>query len=142
MEGCLIKLQNAIVRRLRSVSGLSFASVSGENPADFIEPKHFDRACEICVLMPEPSEASLYSAGPVFSKVSVGVRVRCEPTRMGECPSVLTAAETVTRSLHFWSVPPESGYSRISLAGTSPWVRESGHSSTITVNFTACAVLE
>lgn len=141
MQGCLLKLQKAVLEKLRSAAELSFAAISAENPSDFLEPKSSDRPCEISVLMPIPMEASKYSAGPVFSKVALQVEIKCEPTRMGECPSVLSAAEAVTRTLHFWSIPPESGYSRLSLSESSPWTRSSKNASIITVNFTACAVL-
>lgn len=121
--GTLESLQNSIYERLRGASDLRLADIKKEGSVDYGGKAN---GLRITVARPLPKTASKYAAGPTFSEVELRVDVSRSDPIAANAPSLLSAAETVSKSLHNWTPPLACGYGRISLAPQYPWISEDG----------------
>lgn len=121
--GTLESLQNSIYERLRGASDLRLADIKKEGSDDDGGKAN---GLRITVARPLPKTASKYAAGPTFSEVELRVDVSRSDPIAANAPSLLSAAETVSKSLHNWTPPLACGYGRISLAPQYPWISKDG----------------
>lgn len=121
--GTLESLQNSIYERLRGASDLRLADIKKEGSDDGGGKAN---GLRITVARPLPKTASKYAAGPTFSEVELRVDVSRSDPIAANAPSLLSAAETVSKSLHNWTPPLACGYGRISLAPQYPWISKDG----------------
>jgi len=136
--GTLSRLQKSAAQYLRSLSELRRADIFAEN----IDPEEGGKAegMRVVVMSPVPVRASKYAAGPAFSEVEISVEISRDDSNATRAPSVLDAAEAVSRALHFWTPPLESGYGKLSMSDTHAWLR-TGKSS-IRTTFKTQSVLQ
>ncbi len=126
--GTLESLQNSIYERLRGASDLRLADIKKEGADDDGGKAN---GLRITVGRPLPKTASKYAAGPTFSEVELRVEVSRSDTIAANTPSLLSAAETVSKSLHNWTPPLACGYGRLSLSPQYPWISKDGKISII-----------
>ncbi len=136
--GTLDRLQKSMVEYLMSISDLKYASIYAEglgNP----ERSEKARGLQIEIISPLPKAASKFAAGPTFSEVEISVEVRRQNEIASHVPTLSTTAEIISRALHNWVPPIESGYGKISLSAVSPWERLSKEC--VAIKFKAQSVL-
>lgn len=126
--GTLESLQNSVYERLRGVSDLRLADIKKEGADDDGGKAN---GLRITVGRPLPKTASKYAAGPTFSEVELRAEVSRADPIAANAPSLLSAAETVSKSLHNWTPPLACGYGRMSLAPQYPWISKDGKISII-----------
>lgn len=126
--GTLESLQNSIYERLRGASDLRLADIKKEGANDDGGKAN---GLRITVGRPLPKTASKYAAGPTFSEVELRVEVSRADPIAANAPSLLSAAETVSKSLHNWTPPLAFGYGRMTLAPQYPWISKDGKISII-----------
>ncbi len=136
--GTLEKLQKSIAEYLMGIGDLRFADISAEDSNLNLSGKA--EGMSIKVLSPCPIKVSRYAAGPTFSKVEISVEIKRDQSISSRQPSITTTAEIISRALHHWNPPVESGYGKLSLSESSPW--DKSNNSSITVNFNAQSVLQ
>lgn len=138
MMGTLDRLQKSLLEYLLSVSDLKYASIYAEG---FGNPERHEKArgLQVEIISPLPKAASKFAAGPTFSEVEISVEVRRQNEIASHVPSMATTAEIISRAVHNWSPPIESGYGKISLAEVSPWERISKDK--VLIKFKAQSVL-
>lgn len=115
----LESLQNYIYERLRESPELCLADIKKED-ANGSENAN---GLSIAVGRPLPENVAIYANHwPAFLAVRLRVEVsRFEPID-ANAPSLLSAAEIVSKSLHGWNPPRSCGYGRISLPRLNPWI--------------------
>lgn len=136
--GTLERLQKSILDYLRCMSDLKYASIYAEGDGN---PARAEKAqgLQVEIFSPLPKTASKFAAGPTFSEVEILLEVRRQNGIARCAPSLVTTAEILSRALHNWSPPIESGYGKISLSAESPWTRtEKGG---VIIRFNAQSVL-
>ena len=136
--GTLERLQKSIAEHLRSLSDLRFADVYA-HLIDFEESGKAE-GMKIRVLLPIPLKASKYAIGPTFSDVEITVEITRDTYIAINQPSILTASEIVSRALHRWSPPIQSGFSALTLAENKPWAKI--ESNKIHITFKTQSVLQ
>ena len=136
--GTLERLQKSISEYLRSLSDLRFADIYAEL-LDYEEAGKAE-GMKIHILMPTPLKASKYTIGPTFSDVSIAIEITRDRLIAMNQPSLLTAGEIVSRALHRWNPPIESGFGSLTLAENNPWKKESAN--TICITFKTQSVLQ
>ncbi len=135
--GSLEKLQKSVAEYLIGIGDLRFADISAEDCNLNLSGKA--EGMKIKVLSPCPQKVSKYAAGPTFSKVEISVEIKRDFSTASRQPSLTTTAEIISRALHHWNPPVESGYGKLSLSESAPWEKSKDES--ITVNFNAQSVL-
>ena len=136
--GTLERLQKSIAEYLRSLSDLRFADVYAQL-LDFEEAGKAE-GMKIRVLLPMPLKASKYAIGPTFSDVEITIEITRDTYIAMNQPTILTASEIVSRALHRWSPPIESGFSTLVLAENKPWQKID--SNNINITFKTQSVLQ
>ena len=126
--GTLESLQNSIYERLRGASDLRLADIKKEGADDDGGKAN---GLRITVERPLPKNASKYAAGPTFSEGEPRVEVSRADPIAANAPSLLSAAESVSKSLHNWTPPLACGYGRMTLAPQYPWISKDGKISII-----------
>lgn len=136
--GTLERLQKSIAEYLRSLSDLRFADIY----AELVDSKESGKAegMKISVLLPMPLKASKYTVGPTFSDVEISLEIYRDNHIAMNQPSLLTASEIVSRALHRWTPPIESGFSTLFLSENKPWEKESQNN--IRITFKTQSVLQ
>ena len=119
--GNLERLQRSVVELLRSVSDLRLADIKAEDSDDNAGKAE---GLRVTVLSPLPRAASRYAAGPVFSEVEISVEISRDKSIAARAPSIISAAENVSRALHNWSPPVACGYGRVYLSQENPWLAD------------------
>lgn len=140
--GTLEKLQKSLLDHLQSLADLNCADIYAEGRNVHARGGKAE-GMKVEILMPMPTSASKYAAGPTFSDVDVFVEVVCDGTLATNPPSLLTVCEIISRTLHKWTPPLECGYGKMTLAQNAPWKRgDAGNGKTkITLKFNAQSVL-
>lgn len=123
MKGSLDKLQSAVAERIRSLADIAKASVCSECVDETFGEFGNGEGLEILVKIPMPVEASKYAAGPVFSKVKIEVLVERNANIAANAPSMAFTCECISKILHAWAPPENSGYGKLFIAGNPPWSR-------------------
>lgn len=143
-KGELDKVQETLAKRLLTISALSTANIFQEGAKLFETGAGKMCGLSITVKIPIPLCASKYTAGPVFSKLLLQVKIERDASLAKHTPSITTIAESVTKALHLWEFPLECGYGKISLAPQSPWQNlehETSALSSVLINFNTQSVL-
>jgi len=136
--GTLERLQKYIYDYLRGINDLKYAAVNKESEIN-LSPVGSDEGLDINVMFPIPQKASKFAAGPTFSEVEICLEVRRQDVIAARAPSMLTVCEIVSRALHNWTPPLETGYGRITLSQNQPWEKMSAD--TIKIRFNVQSVL-
>ena len=136
--GTLERLQKSISEYLRSLSDLRFADIY----ADMLDFEESGKAegMKIRILLPMPIKASKYTIGPTFSDVEVSIEIQREHLIAMNQPSLLTASEIVSRALHRWTPPIQSGFSSLLLSENNPWKMDGNNK--IRITFKTQSVLQ
>lgn len=142
MMGTLEKLQNSLLGHLQSLADLNYADIRAEG-RDVHARGGKAEGMEVEIMLPMPTSASKYAAGPTFSDVDVCIEVVRDPALAATAPSILTVCEIISRALHKWTPPLECGYGKMALAQNSPWKRgDAANGKTkITLKFNVQSVL-
>lgn len=118
--GSLEKIQSCVYDRLSAVFELRYAAVDVESDSiDAVAASPEGLHVRVC--SPIPLKASKYAAGPTFSEVEIRIRIKRDARIATRAPSLSSVSEAVSRELHNWVAPSESGYGRFSLSENSPW---------------------
>ncbi len=136
--GTLERLQKSVTEYLRGIGDLRFADISAEKLEKDLSEKA--EGLKVLVLSPIPQRASKYAAGPTFSAVALSIAITQDNAVANYPTSLITSAEIISRALHFWTPPIESGYGKLSLSESSPWQRVSDN--TICITFNTQSVLQ
>lgn len=136
--GTLERLQKSITEYLRTLSDLRFADIYAEL-IDIEKPTKAE-GMSIRILSPIPLRASKYTVGPTFSDVEISIEITREKYIAMNQPSLLTSAEILSRALHRWSPPIESGFGSLTLSENNPWEKVSAN--VIRITFKTQSVLQ